>query len=92
LEGALSQHVNFDCQIVIGEDGSTDGTPAVLSQYQKKYPNKLALILHDPSRGAMFNLADRAGPQTPAHFGATPVTAPGMAPRSLPTIHQGNGA
>jgi len=38
LESALSQKTDFQVEIIIGDDGSTDGTKAIILQYAEKYP------------------------------------------------------
>ncbi len=47
IEGVLMQQTNFDFEIVIGEDGSNDGTREIVQQYQAKYPDKIRLLLND---------------------------------------------
>ena len=47
IEGVLMQKTNFDFEIVIGEDGSKDGTREIVQQYQAKYPDKIRLLLND---------------------------------------------
>jgi len=46
IESVLNQKVNFRFEIIIGDDCSSDGTPAILQEYQKKYPEIIQLILH----------------------------------------------
>jgi len=38
IESVLAQNVNFDYEIVIGEDCSTDGTRGVILDFQRRYP------------------------------------------------------
>ena len=45
IESVLSQEVDFDYEIVIGEDCSLDDTRRIVSDYQKKYPDKIRLYL-----------------------------------------------
>jgi glycosyltransferase involved in cell wall biosynthesis len=45
IDGILMQKVNFDYEIIIKEDFSTDGTRGILLEYYKKYPNKIRLWL-----------------------------------------------
>lgn len=47
LEGILRQKTNFDFEILIGEDESTDGTREICIEYAERYPDKIRLILHD---------------------------------------------
>jgi len=55
LEGVLMQQVNFEYEIVLGEDFSTDNTRKIILEYAQKYPNRFKLILHDKNVGPMVN-------------------------------------
>ncbi len=44
LESILSQQTNFEFEIVIGEDESSDDTGAICKEYKEKYPDKIYLI------------------------------------------------
>jgi len=44
LESILSQKVNFDFQLVIGEDFSTDSTRFICEKYMKENPSKIKLL------------------------------------------------
>lgn len=55
LESILMQETNFDYEIVVGEDCSTDNTRKILLEYKKKHPKKFKLLLHEKNIGAMQN-------------------------------------
>lgn len=55
LEGLLMQKTNFNYDIVIGEDCSTDDSRQILLEYQKKFPGKFKLILQNKNIGAVKN-------------------------------------
>ncbi len=55
LESVLMQKTNFDYEIVIGEDCSTDKTRDILIDYEKRYPNKFRLLLHKKNLGMHKN-------------------------------------
>lgn len=55
LNSVLTQEVNFDYEIVIGEDCSTDNTRNILISYQQKYPDKIRLLLADKNLGMHEN-------------------------------------
>ncbi len=55
LDGILMQQTDFEFDVVVGEDASTDNTRKILLDYQKKYPDKLRLLLHDKNIGAIAN-------------------------------------
>lgn len=45
IESVLNQRVNFDYEIIISEDFSTDNTRNIVLGFQAKYPKKIKLIL-----------------------------------------------
>lgn len=49
LEGILMQKTQFDYEILIGEDDSTDSTREICINYAIKYPEKIKLLLHHRS-------------------------------------------
>jgi glycosyltransferase involved in cell wall biosynthesis len=55
LESVLAQRVNFDYEIVVGEDCSTDGTRAVLMDCYRRYPDRIVPLLHDRNVGSLRN-------------------------------------
>ncbi|MDN3656725.1 glycosyltransferase [Ferruginibacter paludis] len=44
IEAVLSQVTNFDFQLVIGEDNSTDCTKEICLEFAERYPDKIKLI------------------------------------------------
>ncbi len=44
LEGALLQKTNFPVEIIIGEDGSNDGTREICIEYAEKNPDRIRLF------------------------------------------------
>lgn len=55
IESVLMQVVNFDYEIVIGDDFSTDKTRAILINYNNKYKNRIRLLLKEYKLGIMEN-------------------------------------
>lgn len=55
LDGFLMQQTDFDFEIVVGEDCSTDGTRRILLDYKERYPEKIKLILHEKNVGMQTN-------------------------------------
>jgi glycosyltransferase involved in cell wall biosynthesis len=47
LDGIIMQKTNFDFEIIVGEDESTDGTRELCIEYAEKYPDKIRLFLRD---------------------------------------------
>lgn len=46
LESILHQETTFSFEIILGEDGSTDGTKEICIRYAENYPEKIRLFLH----------------------------------------------
>ena len=57
IDGALMQVADFDFEIVIGEDCSTDGTMEVVQQYQRNHPDKIRVITSSENVGGKANLS-----------------------------------
>lgn len=55
LEGFLMQKCNFDYEIVLGEDCSTDNSREIILEYANKFPEKFKLFLHVKNVGAAQN-------------------------------------
>lgn len=51
LEGFFMQKTDFDFEIIIGEDCSTDNTNKIIEKYMKKYPHKIHLITSEKNVG-----------------------------------------
>ena len=56
IDSILMQKVDFDYEIVIGEDCSTDNTRQIVIDYKKKYPDKIRLLLPKNNLGMHINL------------------------------------
>lgn len=55
IESVLSQQVNFDYEIVIGEDCSKDNTREIALGYEQKYPGKVRVLQHAHNLGLTPN-------------------------------------
>jgi glycosyltransferase involved in cell wall biosynthesis len=55
LESVLAQQVNFDYEIVAGEDCSTDRTREILMDFHRRYPDRIVPQLREKNVGAMRN-------------------------------------
>jgi predicted O-linked N-acetylglucosamine transferase (SPINDLY family)/predicted SAM-dependent methyltransferase len=58
IDSILTQNVDFDYEIVIGEDCSTDQTRQIVIGYQKKYPDKIRLLLPESNLGMLPNFVN----------------------------------
>ena len=55
IEGFLLQQTDFEFEIVIGEDCSTDLTAQIIKEYERKYPNKFRVYYNSPNIGVTPN-------------------------------------
>ena len=55
IDGFLMQKTNFNVEILIGEDCSTDSTRVVIDEYCIKYPGKIKLITYEKNVGSINN-------------------------------------
>lgn len=50
INSFLMQEVNFDFEIIVHDDASTDSTQAILRDYQARYPTKIKLVLQNENQ------------------------------------------
>lgn len=55
VQGVLAQNTNFDFEIIIGEDCSTDNTRNILLGLQEQHPDKIRLLLNEKNQGMIRN-------------------------------------
>lgn len=55
IESFLNQKTNFDFEIIIGEDCSTDNTMKIVRKYEEKYSDKIVVITSEKNVGMMEN-------------------------------------
>ncbi|TDB68934.1 glycosyltransferase family 2 protein [Arundinibacter roseus] len=57
IQSALDQITDFDYEILVGDDCSTDGAQQVILDYEKRYPGKVKAVLHERNLGqnGLFN-------------------------------------
>ena len=58
LESVLSQKTNFDFEILVADDASTDSSAKIIKQYVKSYPEQIRAIYHPSNIGAQKNIID----------------------------------
>jgi len=51
LEGVFMQKTDFDFEIVIGDDASTDDNAKIIKEYAKEYPSIFRVFLHSKNLG-----------------------------------------
>ena len=57
IDSVLMQDVDFEYEIVIGDDCSADGTIDILRAYQQRFPEKIKLLLNKKNLGVTENFA-----------------------------------
>ncbi|WMN12186.1 glycosyltransferase [Marivirga salinae] len=58
LQSIINQKGNFELEIVIGNDASTDGTKEIIEKYRKIHPQVIKPIHHKENIGMMNNFID----------------------------------
>ena len=53
IESALSQKTQYDWELLINDDCSTDNTRKIAQEYAEKYPEKIKLIYPETNQGLM---------------------------------------
>ena len=56
LDSVLRQQTSFLYEIIVSDDASSDGTVAILQEYQKQYTEKVRLLLQEKNVGGPENL------------------------------------
>jgi len=55
LQSIVDQQTDFEYQIIVGDDCSTDGTIEIICEFERKYPKKIKPIFHKVNTGSMGN-------------------------------------
>lgn len=55
IDGVLKQKVDFPWELIIADDFSVDGTREIVTEYQRKHPDFIKLILQERNVGAARN-------------------------------------
>ncbi|MEA5457483.1 glycosyltransferase family 2 protein [Arcicella sp. LKC2W] len=51
LDSILNQEVNFEYEVIVGDDASPDSTPQIIKEYQQKFPEIIKPMLHPKNLG-----------------------------------------
>lgn len=55
LDSIVSQKTNFNFEVVVSDDCSTDSTPKIIKEYAKKYPKIIKPFLKEKNVGSLNN-------------------------------------
>ncbi len=58
LDSILAQQCDFDFEIIVGEDGSSDRTLEICRDYALRYPERIRLLPQVPNKGIVDNYFD----------------------------------
>ncbi|HSW37368.1 MAG TPA: glycosyltransferase [Candidatus Saccharimonadales bacterium] len=58
LDSFVAQKTNFDFEVIVADDCSTDKTPEIIKEYEKAYPNIFKPVLRKKNIGAVANFID----------------------------------
>lgn len=58
LESILSQEGGVNLEVLVGDDGSSDGSRDILLDYKKRFPENIFLFLRERRLGASENIRD----------------------------------
>ena len=80
LASVVSQQIDADLEVLVGDDFSTDQTRAIISAYAKKYPDMIYPVYHEKNIGGShnyLNLIGQAGGDYIAHLDGDDFWLPG---------------
>jgi acetyltransferase-like isoleucine patch superfamily enzyme len=90
IDSVLMQKSNFDYEIVIGEDCSTDRTRGIILEYKAKYTDKIKLLLKEKNVGMMQNFIDTPKVCITGNVSVGDFTTIGTGAIIIPNIKIGN--
>lgn len=60
MESVLSQKTESAYEVLVGDDGSDDGTMEILLEYEKKYPDRVRIYSMERDAGRTYNRVERS--------------------------------
>jgi len=80
LQSILDQQTDFDFEVIVGDDSSTDGTREVVIDFANRYPGKIISLLYPSKVGGTQNFVavhNRASGNYVAHIDGDDIALPG---------------
>lgn len=80
LQTIIDQQTDFEFEVIVADDCSTDGTQEIIKDFAKKYPNKIVPVLNTKNVGVGLNYRaahDRAIGEYVAHCDGDDIWLPG---------------
>lgn len=80
LQSIVDQETDFDFEVIVGDDCSTDGTREVVAEFASRYPGKVVPLLYPEKVGGTQNFIsvhNRASGTYVAHIDGDDIALPG---------------
>ena len=58
LQSIIDQETNFDFEVIVGDDCSTDGTRTIVQEFVERYPSIIKTIVQEKNTGGSKNNLD----------------------------------
>jgi glycosyltransferase involved in cell wall biosynthesis len=55
LQSIVDQKADFEYEVIVGDDGSTDGTTEIVQEFAERYPTRVIPVCHEKNLGACAN-------------------------------------
>lgn len=80
LESLVTQECDFEFEIIVGDDASTDGTSDIVREYANRYPDIVIPLIHEKNLGPsgnFFSIVELAKGDYIAHMDGDDYALPG---------------
>ncbi|MBA1293489.1 glycosyltransferase [Pseudomonas lurida] len=94
LQSIVDQVCDFDFEIIVGDDASTDDTKKIISEFAENYPNLILPVYHEKNVGFTSNYTSvhaRARGQYVAHIDGDDLMCAGKLQRQADYLDQNEG-
>lgn len=94
LDSLISQETDFPYEIIVGDDGSTDGTSEIVLEYGSRYPGLVLPVVHKTNVGAVANavhLYRMARGKYIAHMDGDDFALPGKLQKQVDALERNPG-